>query len=533
MRILGIDIGSRSVKATLLESTFRSQKIVAFVEQLLPLSESPSSPDVISGALSSALFALKGSADRITTALPGDLVSHRVIELPFTDRRKIDQTILFELEDLVPFSLGEVAVDYIVASTEGKTSRIITTHIYKENLKNFIALFQRADIDPDLITTESHALFNLSLINFEIPVRTAAMLDIGHRRSTFCILHDNHMEIARTILCGGLNITTEISHAYRIPLEEAEGVKIERGFVLGEGVTDVTEEQVHFSNVIKNALSPLVREINQTLVAYRAKTKRAVDLVYLSGGTSLLRNIQTHLQEEWGVKIQPTRLFQLYPPGPGVPATYETEVRIASSLGDAIAALGQVRPYRINFRKGEFSARKTGVSSVARYKHIFVAGGIIALLISFDIGAKYFFLRQDLKKVQSKIGTLVKQIFPETPKHILAAPPRLKAYIDQQTSDQQVAIKELSETAAPGRRGIEVLGALSESLPGPEVKIDEMALAGKKVKVSGTAESIDAIESFARGLEQVKFFANVKKGEVATAADGINRVFSITFDVAD
>jgi len=533
LKVLGIDIGGFSIKAVLLESTFRSLQVVRFAESPLPIQADPHPPEVIVSHLKTALSQLKGESDRVASSLPGDVVSHKMIELPFKDKRKIDQTLEFELEDLTPFPLEDTAFDYFIASTEGNVSSILTTQVYKENLREFIETLELANIDADLITTIPHALFTLTLVNLEIPVRTAAILDIGHRRTSLCLIHDGKLEIARTIQCAGLDVTKEISDVYRVSLEEAEEVKIDRGFVLDSAATGVTDEQIQFSDVISNALSPIVREVNQTLLAYRAKTKHPIDIIYLSGGTALLRNIAAYLHDEWHIKVQPLKLFQHYHPGPSVQPNTEVETKMATAVGNTIATLAQIRPYKINLRKGEFSSTMVGVSVFSKYRQIFIIGGIMAALFFTDIGAKYYFLSKDQSKLDALIAAEIKKTFPKVPKHVLASNTKLQALIDEQLSEQDVAIRELSETAAPPLKAIEVLSQISHDFPGTTIKIEELNITSKRVQLIGLAESIDQIEKLSQNLNKVESFENVSKGEIVTAADGVNKKFTITLDITE
>ena len=48
---------------------------------------------------------------------PGDAVTHRILELPFHDRKRLDQTVPFELESHLPFELDETVVDFQVLRT--------------------------------------------------------------------------------------------------------------------------------------------------------------------------------------------------------------------------------------------------------------------------------------------------------------------------------------------------------------------------------------------------------------------------------
>src|SRR5512133_2941709 len=94
--ITGIDLGTWSVKFTVLEVGFRHTRVVSTFEERLAVDERP--------LVERQREALRLGAERLpggTTAyfgLGGDLVTLRVLELPFADARKIEQIVGYELE---------------------------------------------------------------------------------------------------------------------------------------------------------------------------------------------------------------------------------------------------------------------------------------------------------------------------------------------------------------------------------------------------------------------------------------------------
>src|SRR5687767_586974 len=94
--IVGIDLGSHAVKFALVEAGFRqSRALESFAEPVVP-GESP--------LAERQGEALRRGLDRIgreaTTylAMPGELLTMRVLDLPFSDARKIEQVVGYELE---------------------------------------------------------------------------------------------------------------------------------------------------------------------------------------------------------------------------------------------------------------------------------------------------------------------------------------------------------------------------------------------------------------------------------------------------
>ena len=77
-KIIGLDIGSYSIKAVEIINTFKSYEISNFYENVIPNIEELS-PDVIIPACMEQLFRENNiHADRIITAMPGQYISRGI-----------------------------------------------------------------------------------------------------------------------------------------------------------------------------------------------------------------------------------------------------------------------------------------------------------------------------------------------------------------------------------------------------------------------------------------------------------------------
>src|SRR5207244_3713481 len=101
-------------------------------------------------------------------------------------------------------------------------------------------------------------------------------------------------------------------------------------------------------------LKPTLRELRQTLAAYRASYGEAVDRIWITGGGSRLAGLPEYLGEELGLPVAPLP----WPEREGFP-TGSTVVQqrelLPVAVGLALAA-GQQVPH-VNFRRGEYAYR--------------------------------------------------------------------------------------------------------------------------------------------------------------------------------
>ena len=135
--ICGIDLGSFSVKLAFFEVGFRSSKFRGVVEVPVPEGEGP----LIERQLDVVKEELSRVAGEVTPylAVPGDQLSVRVLELPFTDPRKIDQVVGYELEGQIVNAIEDVVFDHLVVSQKPEGSTVLAVATKRDDLAALIA----------------------------------------------------------------------------------------------------------------------------------------------------------------------------------------------------------------------------------------------------------------------------------------------------------------------------------------------------------------------------------------------------------
>ena len=87
-------------------------------------------------------------ADTVLTCLPGDVVSHRFLTLPFSRASQISQTVPFELETQTPFDLEEMLFDFYVIESGPTGSRVLAVAVPKKTLSQHLEMCAAAGLDP-------------------------------------------------------------------------------------------------------------------------------------------------------------------------------------------------------------------------------------------------------------------------------------------------------------------------------------------------------------------------------------------------
>ncbi len=166
---------------------------------------------------------------RIVSSIPGSRFSQRTVTLPFSDRKRVEKALPFELEDIVPFPLEDVELDHLVldrpgAGTDKKMAAdVVGLMVPKTVLRQHLDLLASAGIDPQVIVPSYIGLYFVSKM---IPVEGSAVLIDG---SDLCIKSGNTITTCRSFSNTGS--TAGIKHMLKA-LETESNERVERAYLL-------------------------------------------------------------------------------------------------------------------------------------------------------------------------------------------------------------------------------------------------------------------------------------------------------------
>ena len=351
--------------------------------------------------------------------MPGQFISSRILPFNFSDPGKIQASVMVELEELVPFNLEDMVVDHqILGSVKGQTLALAVM-TRKAFLRNFLELLARIDIDPKLVDIDSLAFYNLSShLDLETN-QNVVMVDVGHEKTSVCIVRDGVLRVFRSINLGGRYITDFLARDLETDFFEAQRIKhrVSRVTCESDQADDVTGVDKSVIERMTFAASAIVKELGRTFYAFKSWDQEPLKKVYLSGGTSAITNFDRLLEEQLEVNVERLRLG-----GSDLKIGERVSARmdvVPQSLAIGLRAVSTVKNHsQINLRRGEFAF-------VQNYESLLKVGAwsfrmiavVLALLVVSYVFKHYFYMAQieDLKKNYEKV--LISQV-PEMKKRI-------------------------------------------------------------------------------------------------------------------
>ena len=110
--VIGLDIGSWSIKAAIFDSTLRAFSLVDVIEHRVPRTPDGTPADTSLRDLVRATLRSVDDYDALATSIAGGRVLSRELELPFSDERRIRSVLGFQLEGKLPGDLDSLVYDY-------------------------------------------------------------------------------------------------------------------------------------------------------------------------------------------------------------------------------------------------------------------------------------------------------------------------------------------------------------------------------------------------------------------------------------
>ncbi|MBN2802877.1 MAG: pilus assembly protein PilM, partial [Deltaproteobacteria bacterium] len=283
---IGLDLGTDSVKAVVIKQGLKGGEIVSSsFEPVIHDSNGDNTNFDVVAAAERLLGNLDSSLDVKNTpvycSLPGDMVSIYKISLPASASRRAKEVLLFELDELLPYSSDDAVFDFMEIKRTASDVLYSIAVVHRDRFKVWIETLQKAGIDPAEVNCAP--LVYSSYFNeagrFN---KVSVIVDIGYSRTNISIAGDP-VSTSRTVLRGGRLMTSTLREAASADFETAEHHKISEGL----------NGQV--GKILEGSLEMLVLEIRQTFNAHLAEGGAPVEEIYICGGSSKLLGLKDYL----------------------------------------------------------------------------------------------------------------------------------------------------------------------------------------------------------------------------------------------
>lgn len=472
--IIGLDIGSDYVAAVRVTRGLKGHHVTACNHVMIEEAGG------IDETLKSLFEPLDLQGVTCTASIPVNHVSYRNLKMPFRDDKKIRQTLVFELETMVPVPVEDLIVDFKMVDRSDQ-SEILAACVKRADISEYLAHLQANGVDPEVL--DIGCMPTLSwLLNQEGTPDDGLLLDVGHSRNTVLLYLQRRLALIRTLPFDAGTLQQALSN---------------------ETGNSLTSPEV--AKEIESVLRSFCTQLQNTLHAFAWQTVKTVrpEKIFITGSGALypdVENVLGRLLELPVERIQVTGDPKIHMEADMVrawnPALMDNALALA--VGEAKQRLG------FNFRRDEFQVKKAYFGRMKEIRKVAAVLAVILFLVGVDLGIEYFSLKKQYKMLDQQITAVFRQTFPD-----------VKRIVDP-VQQMRVKINKIKKTALslPGigtnTKVLDLLREISLRIPeSSDIHVARLVVDSDAVLVSGKTDTFNTVDTIKKGLEPSSYFDDV------------------------
>lgn len=548
MKSIGIDIGTFSIKIAEINSTARGFSITQVMQK--ELSQIPGHDNHLETIefLRQTLSLYDAEHTRFVIALKQNKVTHRLKSFPFHDRSKILKSLPFELEEELPFDSENAIYEAKSIRYIGPITEVLTATVPRHHVEKAIELAKDSNFQPYVLSSEGAAISNLiEQWNEPIPTSSASdepidsglaseykdkrhvdiVLTIGHTETIVCAYEKQRLVSARTIFWGMKNAGEAIAIKYELPLLDAlREIKNKGQFLVTK--QNASFEQVTFSDTLAKSFRELTRDLQLVLLELQSELNATVDQIHLTGGGSLVKNLNAFITQNLEIATNRVRLLDqfsqvLFDKNDQIDATY------GIAIGLALEGLKRPKNPALNFLKGDLAPQNDA------FKEFFRTWGypLTAASVLFFVALTYAHLKVSYSE---SLLEDVDAALTEQAKTVAKLPRKQQNEngINKFIKENKKRISDFKKVSnlTKMNSAVEVLKKVSEVAPArPTVNIDihNFKVSEDTVSLEGYANSPREVSLLGKELEKVARDGKVDKKQPQLASQINRSSFSFEF----
>src|SRR5580698_4414187 len=240
--VVGLDIGSSSIKAVELKNTKQGYELVSF--GIEPLAQDT----VVDGAIMDAPLVAASigtifdnqeiKTRNVATAVSGHSVIVKRVSLPSMSEDQLYDRIQSEASQHIPFDITDVNLDYQLLESVDAQMDVLLVAVKKDKILNHTNVLAQAGKTPTVVDIDAFALQNCFEMNYDPdPGQTVALLNTGASVMNINIVRGGIPLFTRDVSVGGNQYTDALQKELDLSFEDAEKLK------MGGTHAGVSEEQ--------------------------------------------------------------------------------------------------------------------------------------------------------------------------------------------------------------------------------------------------------------------------------------------------
>lgn len=478
-RSLGVVWDERRVQACLVRSGLAEFVIEDIVVVPRELDEAGNPLRPPAEDLRAVVDRMGSGSETCVAALPEAEIMYRKLTRPFSDRRKIMETIGPEVETMLPALDSKLLVDFVLLGKNTEGSYTVQALCAKtSSVMNLVDVWKSAGLDPEIVDCPSVSMASGARTLFDLP-----------QDKLVVVLHVGWSETSVAVLAGGV-----IKNAWALPY--GLDAIVSAGATRGADPMPVDLEGLRTRGVEGgDVLAGMFREI--LIMLDRSVGLEGEQVLLATGYSGLIRDLEGEAREKLGMSLVTPRLKD-------VQVRAGTDLLLDAFLSVSLACRGGSSDDPVNFRQGELGLNRRFRKVMGEAGPWVKAAVVLLVIWVMGLGLNVFLKSRTNADLTKKIRTEFSAVMPKgTP--MVDPVKQMEQYLTRLSG--QAGVLEGASTGTP----LEIIKDLSAGIPGSiDVMIDSINIDGESITLTGSTGKYDDVEQIQAVLARLPYIKEVK-----------------------
>jgi type IV pilus assembly protein PilM len=335
--LIGLDIGSRTIKAAEIVETKKGRSLKRFgmadIQPGLIEDGAINEPEEVAEAIRGLFKSYSLREKNVAISIGGYSVIVKKINVQTMAEDQLQETIHFEAEQYIPFDISDVNLDFqILGPNENNPNQmnVFLVAAKKEMVNDYINLVGLAGLNPCIIDVEAFALQNIFEINYDLKDENIALIDIGASKTSLNILKGNNSVFMRDVALGCAQVNQKIISLVNCSFEESETIK------LGGQTDKISDDDL--KQIITSVVADWCTEIRRALdFFYSTYPDDQIKRIVLSGGGGNIADFRQLLAAEASAEVETINPFNNFQLDNSLDASYIDQIATQAAISMGLA----------------------------------------------------------------------------------------------------------------------------------------------------------------------------------------------------
>lgn len=287
---IGLDIGTHTIKIAKLK----------FAKDAIELGGFELESTQVNPADTLKNLAKSQGIETVNIGVSGPQSVIRYITFPRMNEDELRQSLRFEAQKHIPFSISEINLDGYILKEDLPDNKmlVLLAAVKKELINQRLKSIEDAGIKVNIVDIDSLALINAFNFNYSqddfLKQKAIALLNIGASLTNLNILENGIPSLSRDMHLAGNNFTQKLVDAFGMDFKSAEDLKNNPD----------SERANKVKQAIESVLTNLAGEIRISFDYFESQSTTSVAKIFLSGGSCKSLGLKEMLANSLGIEVE-------------------------------------------------------------------------------------------------------------------------------------------------------------------------------------------------------------------------------------